>query len=422
MSFYLKMNGVHRQANNPKIISIGRCDGVIAVVPQKNSLDDYIENREHGYWRGKNNCIFVCNSITMSLRPLIPYACGFLFGEGTNLSHFANILRRHHICACIDKGLWHWAFNAAYNQKNSIRAEYGCTNRKDYSEQIKASYKYHLDAYFKVIEEKPILLPVYDVKHAVFKAPNTISPATLGAKALSVNALKSAGFPVPKTLILSGISELFEPEATHDPVWAVLKKVFPELEKNSGGKFMLRASLHTDPKSKMIVSGMIKTAAFQTRRGFENLFQENVRSWVNLRSSTPGMGISIVVQKRIPARLFGVVFTRLPWDYLSDKMILDLSLKKVRGTDSGNLQLTVKDYNKVSLVQRKLNIRKQLEVRLSHVLPSKYNEDRFYASFSEFLSNCIKLQQHCMVPLDIEFAVTDDFHFFYTQFRYICFM
>jgi hypothetical protein len=422
MSFYLKINTEHRQANNAQIISLGKCDGFLEVVPQKDSLDKYIDNWEHWSGSEKIRWIFVCDSITMSLRPLLPYACGFLFRDGTNLSHFANILRRHHICACIDKGLWHWAFNAAHNQKNSIRAEYVCGSRKEYSEQIKASYRYHLDNYLKIIEEKPILLPVYDVKHDVFKEPDAISPVTLGAKALSVNALKNAGFTVPNTLILSGISESLEPEMTHDPVWTVLQKVFAELEKHSDGIFMLRASLHTDPKSKINVSGMIKTASFQTRVEFENLYQEYVRTWAKLRSSMPGMGLSIVIQEQIPASLFGVVFTRLPWDYLSDKMIFDLSLKEVQGSDSGNIQLTAKDYIKISPAQRKLSISKELELKLSNVLPLKYNEDRFYTSLSEFLSNCIELQQHYMVPLDIEFAITDDFQFFYTQFRYIYFM
>lgn len=422
MSFYLKMNGEQRQANNPKIIFQGKCEGIVEIAPGKDSLDNYIDNWKHRPGGKNAGRIFICESITMSLRPLIPYACGFLFGDGTNLSHFANILRQHNICACIDKGLWHWAFDTAKNRKNSISAEFVCGEKKVYLKKIKEIHRDHLRTFFRIIEEKVIVLPVYDVKKGVFQELDEIHAARLGFKALSVNALKRDGFSVPDTLILCRIPESLKTEVSRDRIWAALQNIFPELESPTGRKYMVRASLYTTPESREIVSGMIKTASFQTRAEFENIFRKYSNTWATLCSSTPCLSLSIIIQERVPACIFGVVFTRLPWDYSRGEMIFDLSLQDTLIPDSGRVQVTLKNDPKVSKDQHKRNLCRELAEKLSHVLPFKYKEDRFYTSLSVFLIHCIELQEHYRVPLDIEFAVTDEFQVYYTQLRHIYFM
>ena len=421
MSCYLKINIEHGQANNPKLIFSGKCVGSIQIVNQDLLPLESSYTGKNLAKKNRTGRIFICESTSMIHLQLLPYACGFIFREGTNLSHFANILRQHHICSCIDEELWHWAVHAADKIEENIIAEFVCDYRDDYSEQIKKSYKIHLDAYFDKLEKKPILLPVYDIEKNVFMYQDNIFPAALGAKALSVNALKNDELPVPKTFILTGIPENSKPQFQTDSVIKAVHNIFPELG-NTNMEYMLRASIYAASNSKTIVSGRIKTSSFRTYQEFKNLYTQYINTWNAICTTTPGMNLSIIIQERIPACIFGVVFTRLPWDYLSNEMIFDLSLHDIRVNDSGKVQVIIKDCNGSTGNTRKKDIYNQLVTRLAPELPSQFNKNDLYESMSAFLDNCIELQKNYMVPLDIEFAMNKEFKIYYTQFRHIHFM
>lgn len=420
MSFYLKINSEQRQANNPKIIFPGKCEGLLEIVPRKDSLGQFFDPGKGDKRVGR---IFLCESPKVSLRALIPYACGFIFGSGTNLSHFANILRNHRICACIDQEFWLWASTTVENQgKDRVSAKLGCSDYREYSPQVKGQYRDDMHNSLELIVKKNIVLPLYHLQYNAFLKPEEICPQTLGSKALSVNALKNDGLPVPKTLLLNGIPDDWDPQKGIGQINTILTSVFPELGRTSDSRFIARASLCLDSQSKSTTSGMIRTAEFHTCGQFAKLLQDFARIWGELRASMPSLGLTIIVQERVPASFFGVVFTRVPWDYFSDAMIFDLSFQDKRKCGGGKIQVTLDSHKNASPNQRREDLSVELRQRLSSLFPEYYNHDIFFASFSGFLNDCLELEKRYFMPLDIEFAVTGDFLFFFTQFRNISFM
>jgi hypothetical protein len=420
MRCYLKTKTGYGQAYNPKIIFCGKCSGSIVFVQHDTTIDkciDYMEIHKGDY----SGCIFLCESVSMDLLNLLPFASGFIFKKGSNLSHFANILRKNSICSCIDEELWHYAMDTIKTQENIIFAEFVCGKINNYQIHIKESYEKQLITHVNKLESNPIALPFYDIKDKVIKESEEITTATLGLKALSINALKYDEYLVPKTLIITGISEYLETETDCVSIINVMQKTFPELG-NMNRKYMVRASLYADHRSKVTVSGQIKTCSFETCEEFNNIYKTYMKTWMKIHATNNYMRLAIIIQEQVPTSISGVVFTRLPWDFLNKKMILDLSMGNMHDYDSGKIQLALRVHDDMPQDKRIMAFRKQVVKRLAPALPEKYNEIKFYDAFAEFLNNCMRLQKKYCLPLDIEFAMTIDYKFYFTQFRYIHFM
>jgi hypothetical protein len=234
--------------------------------------------------------------------------------------------------------------------------------------------------------------------------------------------MKNDGLPIPETLIACHVSKAFCSGTIQDSFCDILNRTFPEFEKKPGFKMMLRASLKGDQKSKTSVSGMIRTASFQTQEELESLFQIFLYSWEKIYSTSPGMAFSIIIQEQIPASVSGVVFTRLPWDYHSDCIIFDLNINSAKDKANSSIQVMVNSSENLSLADRKIKLKQDLMLHLEAALPIKFKNGLFYESLTDFLNGCMQMHNFYSLPLDIEFAMTDDFKFYFTQFRYIDYM
>jgi hypothetical protein len=416
-SFFLKLNSDYFYAVHPQEIYSGNCFGIIEVANITDKHDAFLNSElkiDDTFGKKK---IFICEFLKMTLMPLIPFAAGFIFKEGSSLHHFANNLRQNQIPACIDSSLWYHAKKLVQQHNETACVELNCGKEKQYSKEVRNTYCQNLNYYFKKIEENPIKLSIYDIRTRQFaRQDKSISPQ-FGLKTLSVNGLLNDGFMIPETLILCNLDSILDEDIFNNSIDIIHKK-FPFFGKTNDFCLMMRASLYSHSNSKTIKSGLITSSAIHSELEFKTLLKKYISQWKNINIPNQ-IQLSIIIQEQIQASVLGVLFTRLPWDFESRKMIYDLTISEPWVESSIHFQVISNDIENTPKDQTKIQISQQLQGELEQLIPEKLNNDKFYSPFSQFLTECFELQNNYRVPLDIEFAVTKDLKFYFTQFRHI---
>ncbi|MBN2535030.1 MAG: hypothetical protein JXB88_19270 [Spirochaetales bacterium] len=415
MPFYLKTDENYLPAEKPKLIYPGRCEGQLEILPLKGNWEIYIKNHVNTPGKNQRKRIFICSTLKTSLRPLIPFAHGFIFKEGSNLHHFANILRHHNIPACIDRSLWFQAIKTMKHQNRIIHAELCCGEKHRYTRDTIENYGRNFQFFSHKIRDNPLTVSIYDMKNKKFLQGHECVSLPPGQKTLSINALFAEGCLVPGTLVLSNFKDISTEDITCDSFYNAITLRFPRFGEDPGFSLMVRASLQSYPAYQVPMSGVIHSSSVQRENELIELIKRNVSLWKNIPSSN-GISLTIIIQELIPAFILGIVFTCLPWDYHSNKMIFDLTFPGSGKEPDIKIQGSTIDYHPG---QRKIQVHEQLTSRLGPGLPPNLNNKQFYPAFSNFLKQCHRLHTVYMIPLDIEFVVTNDLVFYFVQFRHI---
>jgi hypothetical protein len=417
-SFFLKLNSDYFYAVHPQEIYSGNCFGIIEAVNIPEKHDAFLNSELKIVDTSGKKKIFICEFLKMTLMPLIPFAAGFIFKEGSSLHHFANNLRQNKITACIDSSLWYHAKKLTQQQNETACAELNCGKEKQYSKEVCGAYCQNLNYYFKKIEENPIKLSIYDIQTRQFASQDKSISPQFGLKTISVNGLLNNEFMIPETLILSNLDSTLDEDIFNNSIDVIHKK-FPFFEKTNDYCLMMRASLYSHSNSKTIKSGLITSSAIHSESEFKMLLKKYITQWKNISTFSNQIKLSIIIQEQIQASVLGVLFTRLPWDFESNKMIYDLTISEPWVESPIHFQVISNDIENTHKDQIKIQISKLLQDELEHLIPKTLNNDKFFSSFSQFLTECFELQNKYRVPLDIEFAVTKDLKFYFTQFRHI---
>jgi hypothetical protein len=422
MRFYLKTRDRFFETVRPRIIFQGKCEGSLRCVPERDASAGPKTRRapKSAHIEGKR--IFLCFRPHRSLRSLIPAAAGFIFKEGSNLSHLANVLRRHRVPSCIDESLWTFAKRSAGGGGRRVRAEFHCGAVARYSREVQREYRAALERYHRKIESAPLRVPVFSVSGGRFVAVRREERPKLGEKALSVNALRAGGFRVPETLILYGMNRNPERGRECDGIDAALDETFPRLESDPDFSLMIRSSLGHPRNSRKDVSGWISTRSTRTRAETRERIRKNLMCWNEIASEDPRISLTLVIQERIPAVLSGVVFTRLPWDYRSNRMICDLALGGDSDATGGKVQILLDGARCLSGPRGREALLRELTSQRRTSMPPRNDDDRIDRTLSRMLVQCALLHRSYHLPLDIEFVMTDAFQTVFTQFRHVHYM
>jgi hypothetical protein len=415
MSVYLKIHKLCKFTENAQKIYQGQCSGRLESVPADNNLKPFIKDVLTN--KKVENRIFICDSLKSVLGELIPKASGFIFKEGSTLNHLANKLRHHRIPACIDSSLWFFAQQALKLANTPLSAELICGNSTDYSPVIIADYNLKLKKFHQTLQNNPMRLSIYDLKRRKFLSGKEADLGSPGLKTLSINSLYTKEYLIPKTLILAGFRSISKEDQRINQIKSFLSKHFPLLTGDDKFNLMVRASIHRKQQSKTIVSGMIPTVTVKTYPELSEHLQKIHTHWKNLdqHEQTP---LTIILQEKILTSISGIVFTRLPWDYHAKKLICDLTFYNPGKLTSPTIQIKINECDIIPSLENKENLIKNLSLIFAEEHGMDLDE-KFYSSFLAFLLDSQSLQKSYRIPLDIEFAVTKDFKFYFTQFRHI---
>lgn len=404
-----------------KVIYPGACEGPIRLVEKSKDLPTGIEGLLGGDSKSGEKFIFLCDSPKMGLSLLVPIALGFIFRGGSNLSHFANNLRYFQIPSCIDPELWETARKDCEGGKAGRRFEFCSGIPPRYSSRTKRDFQIRLDSYHRKLREIPIELPVFDVQKRPHSELDRLVADRIGDKALSINALRSEKCLIPETLIISNIPFDGEMQMTIDSILAAVERTFPEFGHGPESSLMIRASPPNHGKSRKSMVGLLPTSCIRAPLECREVIGRHLRKWGSIQPAGEKATLNEVVQKCIPAVFLGVLFTRLPWDYGSKTIVLDLTGGP--GNKSPGLhQLKIENSEDLTDAKREGYFCERLSSDLAGLLPSFLQTDLFYRAFSKFLSRCVGLQDKFGVPLDIEFVITGNFVIHFMQFRHIHFM
>jgi hypothetical protein len=332
-------------------VSLGEGTGKIEVIRDC----DYCEC----LYNGTEPRLFVAEIISRNLRPRLSLAKGFIFKSGDNLNHFSNVIRYNNIPACISEELWNIATQNEHKQ--FILKSKRCPPKSTYYQNL-------YSAFFDTIEKCNFQIPIINVQ--------TQSLQKLSDKVLSVNQLLYLGYPVPRSALITGL-ENFVINASEilqlAPCW------LPNAD-----KLMVRPSLCGGSGINRHTSGLMSS---KTVSGIEQLSAELAiyhQECVCLSQKYEPYQLSVLIQDYIPPKSNGVIFTRIPWDYSTDRFILKLSNK------NGFRKYNQACYNRE--IQDNIEMKKVIEA-------------------------CFELSDFFSIPLEIEFVLSENNDIYFVQCR-----
>ena len=410
MSVSIEIDGRSWTAAAPQEICRGECDGPIAYVPNRTGYDTCLN--EHLGWAASHNekRIYVCDSTGMALRPLIPHALGFVFGEGTTLGHFAGVLRHHRIPACIDQYLWQWARDTVLATGDGRPCRLRCGRAVVLPEEVRSRYHAQLEDYQRRLGSHRVAVPVYDVARRTRWAADAAIDARIGEKALAVNALQVEGLPAASALILTNLDGDDTRLAEDFSFLSLVEQIFPLFGHTPGYALMVRGSLYSGDGSHSAWSGLIKSSSVTSPDDLARAVATQVSRWKGVRDFDNRLGFSIIVQERIAHPVRGILGTGRPWDYSPEGIVAELMFDHGEGAGQ----------NQVFLGDVEANLRNGA-VRETARLFSKQNATldgkRFCEVFTQLVRDGLVLRDLYSVPLDIEFVVTGNLRYVFVQFR-----
>jgi hypothetical protein len=402
----LEIDGRTFTAADPKEICRGECAGPAMVIPNREKSAAFLSDRLGRVVMTGEKQIFICDLPGMGLRPLLPYALGFVFGEGSTLGHFAGVLRHQRIPACIDRHLWEEARAALPDPATGRPAALHCGQAVVPTEAALAGYQAQLKNYQLRLHDNPLVVPVYDAAGRTVWAAKLAS-AQLGEKALAVNALQVEGLPAARALILTCLDGAVR-NLARDPVFtALLERTFPAFGSAAGPALMVRGSLHSEDGSHAAWSGTIPSPAVTSLEALGRTVEAQVSLWKGLRTSDPRIGFSIILQERVAAPLRGILGTGRPWEFSPEGVVTELSLVRDGQEEAflGDVEAGLRDGSVLEAARR-----------LARKEPS-IDSEGFCEAFARLVRDGLAVRKRYSVPLDIEFVVTGDLRYVFVQFR-----
>jgi hypothetical protein len=303
--------------------------------------------------------LFAAEIISRNLRPLLSLAKGFIFKSGDNFSHFSNVIRYNNIPACISEELWNIAVQNEYKQfilkSKRVSPEY-------------ADYQNFYSVFCDKIEKCKLQIPVINVQ--------TQLPQKLSNKVLSVNQLLHLGYPVPRSALITGLegSVINASEILRlAPCWVA-----------SADRLMVRPSLCGGSGINRHTSGLMSS---KTVSGIEQLSAQLAvyhQECAHLSRKYEPYQLSVLIQDYIPPESNGVIVTRIPWDYSSDRFMLQLSGKN-----------GLRRYNSACHNRK---IKNNMELK-------------------KVIEACFELSNLFSIPLEVEFVLSGNNDIYFVQFR-----
>lgn len=333
-------------------VSLGQGTGRIEVIRDCNYCEFLYNDTEPR--------LFVAESISRNLRPLLSLAKGFIFKSGDNLNHFSNVIRYNDIPACISEELWNIAVQ---NEHKQLKL------KSKHVPKIHTAYQNLYSAFCENIEKCELQIPIIKVQ--------TQFPQKLSNKVLSVNQLLYLGYPVPRSVILSGLeNSIFD-------VSEILQST--PCRFTSADKLMVRPSLCGGSGINRHTSGLMSS---KTVSGIEQLSAQLTgyqQACAHLsKKYKESYQLSVLIQDYIPTQSNGVMFTRIPWDYSAERFILQLSSKN--GLQKYNQACHNRDING-NMVLKKV------------------------------IEACFELSNYFSIPLEVEFVISENNDIYFVQFR-----
>lgn len=410
MPVSIEIDGRSWTAASPREICRGECDGPIEYVPNRQGINAYL-NEHQGRAAGRNEKrIYVCDSASMVLRPLIPHALGFVFGEGSALGHFAGLLRHHRIPACIDRYLWQCARDILLATGDGRQCRLRCGRAVVLAEDVRAQYHTHLDDYRRRLGGHRLAIPVYDVACGTVWAADAAIDAPIGEKALAVNALQVEGLPTANALILANLDGSGARLDQDFSFVSLVERIFPLFGHVPGYALMVRGSLYSDDGSHSAWSGLIPSPSVTSLDGLASTVAAQVSRWKGARAGDNRLGLSIIVQERVAAPVWGILGTGRPWDYCAEGVVAELTLGHGEGTAQNRAF-----FGDVEADLRNGSVGEA--ARLFSQQDTTLDGAGFCDAFARLVRDGLVLRDRYSVPLDIEFVVTSDLRYVFVQFR-----
>jgi hypothetical protein len=407
----IEVDGGTWVAENPREICRGECTGHIEYIPNHEGSDAWLkEHLGHAAYRSDEKRIYICDSASMSLRPLLPHALGFIFSEGAALGHFARVLRQHRIPACIDPSLWQRARDVVLSTDTSKQGWLRCGRAIILSEGIQARYRTQLEGYRQRLNSNHLVIPVYDVADRSVWAKGAVIDTQISEKALAVNALQVEGFPVAKALILTNLAEGGTRLDDDSSFVSLVEQSFPLFGYVPGYTLIVRGSLYSGNGSHSACAGLLTSPSVTSLNDMTRTIEVQVSRWKGARECNNQLGLSIIIQERVATLVRGILGTGRPWDYNTEGVVTELTLN--HRDDSAKDQVFLGD---VEADLQNGSVRKM--AKLFSKKNPMLNEDRFCETFGQLVHDGLVLRDRYSVPLDIEFVITGDSQYVFVQFR-----
>ena len=402
----LEIDGRSWTAADPREICRGECAGTIEYIPNREGYVAHPGDHADG------KRIYVCDSASMALRPLIPHALGFVFGEGATLGHFSGVLRHHRIPACIDQHLWRQAREALLAAGSGSQGRLCCSRAVVLPEVVRAQYLAQLEGYRRRLGGHPLALPVYDVSgRAAWVATDEAVDVRIGEKALAVNALQVEGFPTARALILANLTGQDTRLDKDLSFVALVERIFPLFGHVPGYALMVRGSLYSADGSHSAWSGLLPSPAVTSLPALASAVASHVSRWRGVQDDGDHRpGLSIILQERVTAPVRGVLGTGRPWDYNAQGVVAELTLN--HGTGAAQDEVFLGD---VQAGLRNGLVRQT--ARSFFRQNATIDAEGFCETFACLVRDALLLRDRYSVPLDIEFVITGDLHYVFVQFR-----
>ena len=332
-------------------VSFGKGTGKIEVIRDCGYNEGLLKDTEPR--------LFVAKCISNDLRPLLSFAKEFIFKSGDNLNHFSNVIRYNNIPACISEELWTIASQNEHKQFKLKTKRY----------PLKYTYYQNLYSVFcENIENCKLQLPIINAQPQF--------PQKLSNKVLSVNQLISLGYPVPRSALITGVEKYVIDK------YEILRSA-PKWLTNAE-KLIVRPSLYGGAGINRYTSGMMSSKTVYNLEQLSEQLANFQQKCTYLSQLYEPYQLSVLVQDYIPPKSNGVLFTRIPWDFSSNRFILQLSSKH-----------GIRRYNQ------------------------SYHHHKITDNFelTNVIDACFELSKYFAIPLEVEFVLTENNDIYFVQFR-----
>ena len=411
-SIILEIGGKNFKAESPRLIFQGKSTGVMEYLPASKLTDESIEILLKNSAARNIKRIFVCDHPDKKLRALIPYAGGFIFGEGSTLGHFAGSLYHYQVPACIDYSLWKLAREYLITTDKEKLGSFCCGKAEISAENFQKEYPQRLKTYQAALKKQSLVVPVYDMGTRSRVSEKTAENLKIGEKALTVNALQAEGFPTAMALVLTNLDqENFQGKSEQGHfVTSLVKQMFPVFGQPQGTVLISRGSYSINENSRLVKSGLIPSPSIASYEGLVNTISRQMDCWKRRCSSNDRSCLSIVLQERIATPAWGILGTGRRWDFNNEMFVAELNTNKEASSEKTLIEL----HNLQAGLDKKTADK---IVNILSTADQAFDREKIQDMFAQLTSDAVLLRERYSIPLEIEFVITGNTKHAFVQFR-----
>ena len=390
-----------------KTISPGKCIGKIKKVinfgrPVK-SLDKHVSERLDSNNKTRDKWIYASEKPFLSLSKYIPHALGFIFKEGSLLCHLSNQIRSVGLPAIIDEDIFH-------SVQDGMRFKLNCEKEHNFKHKNKKQFL-SPTRYKKIIEKTPITLDVYPKKEMNFENKSLVK--SIGSTPANLHVFNSPESRIPRTPIFSNSFFL---DYDKKEFYKLVRLKFPEFEKDPNFSLICRSSANLEDGFNFSLAGIFRSYG-NLKKGdevFDAIAQvlkfKNIKQLkMNYQLNPDKIKMSIIIQEWINPIVGGILFSRLPNNLESSKLLLEYEFGRSDGVTSGifnpfSLKISrnkINDFRSINNMFKNSNLAKKTTIH----------------KFMGFLNKCIQIEDFLHYPVDIEFLINQNGEFYFTQLR-----